>query len=193
MSIQKSLSRYVVGIFEEEHTLLAAIRSLKADGLRIEEVYSPYPVHGIDEALGYKHSRLPIAAFLFGLLGTIGALVMQIGMMTLDWPMIIGGKDHFPWPTFIPVTFELTVLFAAFGMVGVFFMVSNLKPWGKPTLFDARCTNDKHVLVLALADQTDKDLSEEQVVTKLTHVGASEATCMYHPDTSSVTVTDKPA
>lgn len=171
--------RYTVGIFEEESVLLAAIRSLRAEGLRIYEVYSPYPVHGIDEALGYRRSRLPIAAFLFGLTGTILALVMQIGMMTVDWPMIIGGKNFLPLPTFIPVTFELTVLLASFGMVGVFFIVSNLKPWGRPRLFDPRCTDDKHVMVLALSDQ--KDLSAEQIEEKLKAAGASETQSMMPP------------
>src|SRR5690606_32541653 len=101
---------------------------VRKSGLKIEEVYSPFPVHGLDEALGYKRSRLPIAAFLFGLTGTILALTMQIYMLAIDWPMNIGGKDFAAIPDFIPVTFELTVLLSAFGMVACFFIVSNLKP-----------------------------------------------------------------
>ena len=176
MAVEHQENRYAVGIFEDEVVLLSAICALRAKGLRIHEVYSPYPVHRIDDALGYKRSRLPIAAFLFGLTGTILALVMQIGMMTTDWPMIIGGKDFLPLPTFIPVTFELTVLLAAFGMVGVFFVVSNLKPWGQPKLFDARCTNDKHVMVLPLSGQND--LTAEQIEAQLREVGASETKCV---------------
>ena len=168
--------RYAVGIFEEESTLLEAIRSLRKEGLRIHEVYSPYPVHGIDDVLGYKRSRLPIVAFLFGLTGTILALVMQIGMMTIDWPMIIGGKDFLPLPTFIPVTFELTVLLAAFGMVGVFFVVTNLKPWGRPKLFDLRATNDKHVIALCISKQNG--LRDKQIEEHLRNTGASETKCV---------------
>ena len=179
MTEEHQESQYAVGIFEEESVLLSAIRSLREKGLRIYEVYSPYPVHGIDNALGYKRSRLPIAAFLFGLTGTILALVMQIGMMTADWPMIIGGKDFLPLPAFIPVTFELTVLFASFGMVAVFFVVSNLKPWGRPKLFDPRSTNDKHVMVLPLVAQNG--LEAKQIEEQLRKVGASETKCVAAP------------
>ena len=91
--------------------------------------------------------------------------------MTVDWPMIIGGKDFFPFPTFIPVTFELTVLLAAFGMVGTFFTVSNLKPWGKPRIFDLRITDDKHVMAVDLAKN---GMSEDEIKKVLQSSGASE-------------------
>lgn len=141
---------YVVGLYNDEDVLLEAVRKVRESGVKIEEVYSPFPVHGLDEALGYKRSRLPIAAFLFGLLGTILALTMQISMMSFDWQMIIGGKDYLPLPTFIPVTFEVTVLLASLGMVGTFMIVSNLKPYGKPRIFDLRSTDDLHVMALNL-------------------------------------------
>ena len=163
---------YAVGIFEDEAVLLDAIRKLRAEAFLVHEVYSPYPVHGIDDALGYRRSRLPIVAFFFGFLGLVLALSMQIGMMSVDWPMIIGGKDFLPLPVFIPVTFELTVLFAAFGMVGIFFVISNLTPWNKPRLFDLRCTDDKHAVVLSLAVQPNK--TDDQVADALGKVGASE-------------------
>ena len=120
--------KFIVGIFEDEDILLNAITTVRDKGINIYEVYSPFPVHGIENKLGYKRSRLSIAAFCFGFLGTCLALTMMIGMMTYDWPMIIGGKDFLPFPVFIPVTFEITVLLSAFGMVGTFFVVSDLKP-----------------------------------------------------------------
>ncbi|MEP4531725.1 MAG: DUF3341 domain-containing protein, partial [Cyclobacteriaceae bacterium] len=141
---------FLVGVFEDEDVLLDAIKTVRSGGVKIHEVYSPFPVHGIDDALGYKGSRLTIVAFLFGLLGTSLALTMQLGMMTVDWPMIIGGKDYAPFPSFIPVTFELTVLLASFGMVGTFMIISNLKPWGKPKLLDLRITDDKHIVAVDL-------------------------------------------
>ena len=172
---------HIIGIFEDEAVLLKAIRNLRDQGISIYEVYSPYPVHGIDDALGYKRSRLPIAAFLFGLTGTICALTMQISMMSFDWPMIIGGKDFLPLPTFIPVTFELTVLLAAFGMVGVFLVVSNLKPWGKPKLFDPRCTDDKHVLVINLSAQKETLQEAKNVQQLVEKHGASEVKHIEQP------------
>mgnify|MGYP000215180142 CR=1 FL=1 len=162
---------FVLGVFDDEDLLLKAITDIRQGGVKIHEVFSPFPVHGIDDVLGYKRSKLSIAAFLFGLLGTTLALTMQIGMMTVDWPMIVGGKDFLPFPSFIPVTFELTVLCAAFGMVGTFFVVSDLKPWAKPRIFDLRITDDKHVVAV---DIDKNDLNEENIKSILSASGAQE-------------------
>ena len=140
-------------------------------GVKIQEVFSPFPVHGLDEALGYKRSRLPIAAFLFGMTGTILALFTQIWMLGFDWPMIIGGKNHASLPPFIPVTFEFTVLLSAFGMVGTFFIVSDMKPYGWPRQFDLRSTDDKHVMAIDLASNK---LSKDEIGLILRDSGATE-------------------
>lgn len=163
---------FILGVYDDEDVLLDAISKVKGTGVKIHEVYSPFPVHGIDDVLGYKRSKLPIAAFLFGMLGTILALTMQFYMMKIDWPMIIGGKDHAAVPDFVPVTFELTVLLAAFGMVGVFMIASNLKPWGQPRIFDIRITDDKHVMAIDLAVNTS--MGESQLTDVLKNSGASE-------------------
>lgn len=142
---------FIVGVYSDPDVVVKAAREIRNNGVKIHEVYSPFPIHGIDDALGYKRSRLPIVAFLFGMLGTILALTMQIWMMGVDWPMIIGGKNFASLPPFIPVTFELTVLLSALGMVGVFMIISDLKPYKKPRIFDVRITDDKHVIVIDLA------------------------------------------
>lgn len=141
---------FVLGVFDDEDVLLKAVGKVRGAGVKIHEVYSPFPVHGLDEELGYKRSRLPIAAFMFGALGTTLALVMQIWMLGIDWPMIIGGKNFVALPDFVPVTFELTVLLAAFGMVGTFLVSSDLKPWKDPKLLDIRITDDKHIMAIDL-------------------------------------------
>jgi hypothetical protein len=164
-------TKYVLGVYEDEDVLMGAIKEVRESGVKIEEVYSPFPVHGIEDALGYKRSWLSVAAFMFGITGTTLALTMQIGMMGVDWPMIIGGKDFVPLPAFIPVTFEMTVLLAAFGMVGTFFGISNLKPWGKPRIYDIRITDDKHVMAIDL-DKNEK--SETDIKKILNGSGASE-------------------
>ncbi|MBR06051.1 MAG: quinol:cytochrome C oxidoreductase [Rickettsiales bacterium] len=164
-------SNYILGVYDDEDVLLKAIKNVREGGVKIHEVYSPFPVHGIDDVLGYKRSRLTIVAFLFGLLGTSLALTMQFGMMTIDWPMIIGGKDYAPVPSFIPVTFELTVLLASFGMVGTFMIISNLKPWGKAKLFDKRITDDKHIMAIDLGNN---QLEESAIDKLLKDSGASE-------------------
>ncbi len=165
-------THFVLGVYDDEDVLLHAVETIRSTGVKIDEVYSPYPVHGLDEVLGYKRSRLPIAAFMFGILGTTLALTMQFYMMRFDWPMIIGGKDYAAFPDFIPVTFELTVLLAAFGMVGVFMISSNLKPWAQPRIYDLRSTDDKHIMAIDIASNTSMEISKIEEILKLS--GASE-------------------
>lgn len=167
----ESNKNFVLGVYEDEDVLLKAIKEVRGAGVKIDEVYSPFPVHGIEDVLGYKRSRLSIVAFMFGVLGTSLALTMQIGMLGIDWPMIIGGKDFIAIPDFVPVTFELTVLLASFGMVGTFMVISNLKPWAKPRIYDIRITDDKHVMAVDLAKN---DLSEDQIKGIIDGSGASE-------------------
>lgn len=167
----ESNKSFVVGVFNDEDVLLHAVGDIRGKGIKIHEVFTPFPVHGLDEELGYKRSRLPIAAFLFGMTGTSLALLMQIWMLGFDWPMIIGGKNFASLPPFIPVTFELTVLFAAFGMVGTFFISSNMKPYKWPRQFDLRSTDDKHIMAIDLA--TNK-LSKEEISQLLKDNGATE-------------------
>lgn len=162
---------YVLGIFTDEDILLDAVGSVRDRGVKIEEVYSPFPVHGLDEALGYRRTRLPIAAFMFGITGTCLALFTQIWMLGYDWPMIIGGKNHASLPPFIPVTFEFTVLCSAFGMVITFLIVSDMKPYKWPRQFDNRSTDDKHVMAIDLA--TTK-LSKSELTQLLKDNGATE-------------------
>jgi hypothetical protein len=168
--MMESGKKFILGVFDDEDVLLKAVKHTRENGVKIEEVYSPFPVHGLDEALGYKRSKLSVAAFIFGLLGTTLALLMQFYMLKIDWPMNIGGKN-FASVTFVPVTFELTVLLAAFGMVGTFLVISDLKPWAKSKSPDLRSTDDKHIMAIDLAAQK---LSVEEIETVLKSSGASE-------------------
>ena len=163
---------FLVGVFNDEDILLNGVAKVRASGVKIHEVFSPFPVHGLYDALGYKRSRLPIAAFLFGMTGTSLALLMQIWMLGYDWPMIIGGKNFASLPPFIPVTFELTVLLAALGMVGTFMIVSDMKPYGMPRQFDVRSTDDKHVMAIDIDLNGSK--STDEITRILREAGASE-------------------
>ena len=162
---------FLVGIFDDEDVLLHAVENIRDKGVKIKEVYSPFPVHGLDDALGYKRSRLPIAAFLFGMTGTTLGLFTQIWMLGYDWPMIIGGKNFASIPPFIPVTFEFTVLLSAFGMVGTFLIVSDMKPYKWPRQYDIRSTNDKHVMAIDLGANK---ISKDEIQKILKDNGASE-------------------
>jgi len=163
---------FLVGIFDDEDVLISGVTTIRQSGVKIHEVYSPFPVHGLDEVLGYQRSRLPIAAFLFGMTGTSLALIMQIWMLGYDWPMIIGGKNFASLPPFIPVTFEFTVLLSALGMVATFLIVSDLKPYKWPRQFDIRSTEDKHVMAIDLGLNQGK--SKAEITSILKAAGASE-------------------
>jgi hypothetical protein len=151
---------FLVGVFDDQDELLHAIGHIRHAGVKIYEVYTPYPIHGLEHELGYKRSYMPRAAFLFGATGTTLAITMQTGMMGVDWPMIIGGKSFLAIPDFVPVTFESTVLLASFGMVGTFLVASSMHPLKAPRLFDRRATDDKLIMAIDLGNNS---LSEEQI------------------------------
>ena len=163
-------SKYILGVYDDEEVLLHAIPKIRATGTKIFEVFTPFPVHGIDDVLGIQRSRLPIVAFFFGCCGCAFALWMQIWMLGFDWPMIIGGKPHIAIPSFIPVTFELTVLCTAFGMVGTFLVISGLRPRRNTPVFDVRSTDDKFVMAI----QVKPDMDVAKVHSLLRDNGAVE-------------------
>ena len=167
----ESGKNFVLGIYDDEDVLLEAVTKVRESGVKIHEVYSPFPVHGLEHALGYKRTRLPIAAFLFGLLGTSLAVTMQTWMLGVVGPMIICGKNFISLPPFIPVTFELTVLLSALGMVATFMIISDLKPYKTPRIFDIRSTDDKHVMAVDLGKN---NLSKTEIGKVLSDAGASE-------------------
>jgi len=166
-----SNKHFLVGIFNDQDILLNAVKSIRAKGIKIHEVFTPYPVHHLEGALGYERSKMPVAAFLFGITGTTLAILMQTLMMGVDWPMIIGGKPHISIPAFVPVTFELTVLLSAYGMGFTFFIIRGLGPTAVPRIFDRRGSDDKHVMAIDLAKN---DMSEDEIKAVLEEVEAEE-------------------
>ena len=163
--------RFALGIFEDEDVLLHALENVRAAGVRIHDVFSPYPVHGIDDVLGIERSRLPIAAFFFGMTGLAFALWLQIYTLGFDWPMIIGGKPNIALPAFIPVSFELTVFFTCHGMALTFFTITSLYPRPKTHVMDKRATDDKFVVAIEL-DETGSQFP--RLTQLLRENGASE-------------------
>lgn len=164
-------NRYIVGIFDDEDVVLNAATEVRGKQIKIHEVYCPYPVHGLDHALGYKRPRMGVAAFLFGITGTSLAFLLTFWTLGIDWPMNIGGKNFFPFPTNIPIVFEMTVLLAAYGMSFTFFYMENLGPTVKPNIFDVRSTDDKFVMAV----DTSKNTANESEIEKiLKSSGASE-------------------
>lgn len=115
-------------VFNEPHEAVEAVTTLRSRGFEIEDVHSPFPIHGIDEALGFKETNLPWATLVGGFVGGGLAMWFQIYTHTMDWPHNIGGKTDLALPALIPVSFELTVLFAAFFTLFALLIRQRLKP-----------------------------------------------------------------
>lgn len=159
----------VYGLYNDETELMRAIKQARADHLDIYDVYTPFPVHGLDPVLGLSESRLHIAGFVYGLLGTLTAFIGMTWIFTKDWPVIFGGKPYWSFPAFVPIMFELTILFAAIGMVVSFYLVCGLGPGVTNPYLDDRITDDKFCLAF---DKSKVGSSEAQSL--LTSTGAVE-------------------
>lgn len=133
----------IFGLYNDEEDLMRAVKAAKEDHLDIMDVYTPFPVHGLDPILGLTESRLHIAGFIYGMIGTLTAFLGMTWIFTKDWPVIFGGKPYWSVPAFIPITFELTILFAGIGMVVSFYIVSGLGPGVTNAYLDDRITDDK--------------------------------------------------
>jgi hypothetical protein len=149
--------KFVVGCFDNEEVLFPAVKKVRTAGYKIKDVYTPFPVHGLDHALGLRETSLHTAGFIYGITGTATALGGISWILTYDWPLNIGGKPHFALPAWIPITFELTVLFAAVGMVYTFCYLCQLAPFVKKHHFHPRATDDLFVMVIECTDKTNID------------------------------------
>jgi len=136
-----------VGWFEQEAQILDATKAARKAGLKVVDVYTPYAVHGLDEAMGLKPSKLTWVCFLAGLSGGSGMLALMLYTSVVAWPLNVGGKPFASVPAFIPVTFEATVLCAALVTVFAFFVRSKLYP-GKCVVPLERVTDDRFALEL---------------------------------------------
>jgi hypothetical protein len=150
-----ALKRYVVACFDDEQVLFPAVKRVRNAGYKIHDVYTPFAVHGLDHALGMRETSLHTAGFIYGLIGTTTAVSGMGWVFTQDWPMNIGGKPNFALPAFIPIIFELTVLFSAVGMVMTFCYLCQLAPFVKKHHFHPRATDDLFVMVIECTSKTN--------------------------------------
>jgi hypothetical protein len=150
------IKKFVVGSFEDEKVLFPAVKNVRRAGYKIHDVYTPYPVHGLDKALGLRETSLHTMGFIYGIIGTATAVGGMGWIFTTDWPLNIGGKPHFPLAAFIPITFELTVLFSAVGMVWTFCWLCKMMPGVKKHHFSPRATDDAFVMVIECTDKSNE-------------------------------------
>ena len=168
--------KVIQAIFDDEEILLQSVKEIKSKKYDIEEVYSPFPVHGLDHALGLKETRMAITAFIYGCIGLLfGGLLIYYIMISgvgKSWPMNIGGKPNFTFyqnmPAFVPIMFECTVLFAGHLMSLTYFYRNKLYPGASTKSPDPRTTDDKFLMELIVED------GDKEIVKILKSTGASE-------------------
>ena len=165
-----AIKKFAVGCYDDEEVLFPAVKKVRNSGYKLHDVYTPFPVHGLDHALGLKDTDLHVAGFIYGITGTCTALGFMSWIFLSDWPINFGGKPHFSLPAFIPITFELTVLFAAVGMVLTFCYLNQIMPGVKKHVFHPRQTDDLFVVAIELNDH----VTEQEVIDFLKSTGTVE-------------------
>ncbi len=170
-------SKVIHAYYNDDDVLMHAVKKVKDAKHHIEEVYCPFPVHGLDKALGLASTRIAITSFIYGCVGLIVSIVMMDYIMIQDWPQDIGGKPSFSYlenmPAFVPIMFEMTVFFAAHLMVITFYLRSRLWPFKKAENPDVRTTDDHFVMELAIHNN-EKELKNLLMDTGAVEINVSE-------------------
>lgn len=144
----ETTKKLILGVYTDPDKTYAATKKLIKSGYSVYDVYTPFAVHGLDRVMGIQRSRLTVAAFLFAMTGLSLGIIFQMYTGYFDWQVNVGGKPSMHIPTYIPITFELGILFTAFGMVGCFFIVNRMF-WGKNAdIMDLRVTDDRFVIAV---------------------------------------------
>jgi len=170
-------SKVIHAFYNDDDVLMHAVKKVKAAKFHIEEVYCPFPVHGLDKAMGLAPTRLAIMSFMYGCIGLGVAITMMNYMMIQDWPQDIGGKPSFSYlenmPAFVPIMFELTVFFAAHLMVITFYMRSKLWPFKEAENPDVRTTDDHFLMEIEIHDN-EAELKELLLSTGAVEINITE-------------------
>ena len=157
-------SKVIQAFYTDDDVLMAAVKSVKAKKHHIEEVYTPFPVHGLDKAMGLAPTKIAITSFIYGCVGLIVSILMMKFIMIDDWPQNIGGKPSFSYienmPAFVPIMFELTVFFAAHLMVITFYLRSKMWPFKKAENPDPRTTDDHFLMEIGVLHGNEKELTK---------------------------------
>ena len=167
------MAKILVATFPDTHDLLRAVRKARREMFRVYDVFTPFPVHGLDEALGVRRTRLPWATLLAALTGLTTAVVLQFYTNILDWPLDVGGKPDNSTLAFIPICFELSVLFGGLGSVGALLLRARLYPGKQPWLVNPGITDDVFAMVLR---RPSDDETHQRAITLLKECGAASVT-----------------
>jgi len=165
-------NKVIHALYDDDDVLMKAIKDIREKKHHIEEVYTPFPVHGLDKTLGLEGTKIAITSFMYGCLGFIISILMMDYIMIEDWPQNIGGKPSFSYienmPAFVPIMFELTVYFAAHLMVITFYMRSKLWPFKKAENPSPLTTDDKFLIEILIVN------NEKELIRLVKTTGAIE-------------------
>lgn len=164
--------KYLVGMFDDDHTLMHAVESVRKSGIQITDVYTPFPVHGLEHSMGLRPTKLHTAGFIFGATGFTVALSMITFANHFNYPTNFGGKPTWALPAWVPIIFEHTVLFASVGMVITFYYLCNMWPGKQPAIVDARTTDDHFAMTFDIEHADESYIA--QVTELLKEEGAVE-------------------
>ena len=139
---------FLVATFDGQEALLEAVTNVRAHGFRIYDVYTPFPVHGLDEAMGLQRSRLGYVTLVAAILGLSAALTFQFYAAVFDWSLNVGGKPDNSTLAFVPIAFELTILAGGLATAAAFVLRSGLFPGAPARLAGPRVTNDRFAIAL---------------------------------------------
>lgn len=168
--------KVIYAMYDDDNVLKDGAKKLVSKGVKVSEVFSPFPIHGIDPIIGIKNTRLGIMAFIYGLTGLTLATIGMRYFMVVDWPMNIGGKPNFTYMdnilAFVPISFEFTVLCAAHGMAITYFLRNKTLPGMPAQNPDPRTTDDRFVMELRTAENSQ--FTAEQLEAMLKETGIVE-------------------
>jgi Protein of unknown function (DUF3341) len=170
-----AVKKFITGNFYDEEILFPAVKKVRRAGYKIHDVFTPFPIHGLDKEMGLRDTSLHTAGFIYGITGTCTAVGFITWALTIDWAINFGGKPFFSLPAWIPITFELTVLFASVGMVLTFCYLCQIAPFVKKDHFNLRSSDDTFVLALECNDKTN----EQELISFLNNAGAKEVGVQY--------------
>jgi hypothetical protein len=158
-------NKKIYAIYDDDYVLLESAKHLVANGIHISDVFSPFPIHGLDPVIGLKRTRLAITSFIYGMSGVALALLGLWYMMIQDWPLNVGGKPNFSLmaniPSFVPVIFEFGVLCAAHGMAITYLLRNWTLPGFKGRNPYPRTTDDRFVMEI---HPSDSEISKDEII-----------------------------
>ena len=170
-------SPMVVGLFDSADALMSAIHDVKAKKLGKLEAYTPYAIHGIDEALDLRRSPVGAMVMVMGIVGALTAFGFEYWISAIDYPIVTGGKAPWSWEALVPIMFEVTVLFATFTSgLGMLFLLNKLPFFGHPILASksiAEITRDKFALAIEFESSNGQTFDSEAAESALKAAGAT--------------------